>query len=276
MDGTKRLTLFATELGSVETLTVDPSSQTLYWADKEFERIEMAQYDGSNRRVLLEAYFKQPVGLAVWEDFLYWADRDMKNVERVHKLTGSDRKQILSRVPSLSDVVAVTTLSERELQTQPCSYKNGGCSHLCVVEEDAGNQKRRCSCPMGLQLAAEDERTCMEPPTCEPTEFTCITSGECLPLQYQCDGGVDCKDKSDEENCERCINKCIPTGECITAAMRCNGVSDCIDGTDEQECQSCDSTMSPCKIGGTCILKHQVCIYYHLIFHLRFASFGPF
>jgi low density lipoprotein receptor-related protein 5/6 len=125
---------------------------------------------------------------------------------------------------------------------------------LCVVTETG----RRCSCPHGLQLEAGGERSCLEPPTCDATQFTC-NSGTCLPLHFQCDGSPDCDDRSDEENCEQCLDKCVRTGECITAAMRCNGVSECEDGTDERGCQPCEPLMYACVTGGTCILPTQLC-----------------
>ena len=38
------------------------------------------------------------------------------------------------------------------------------------------------------------------PPSCNPGEFQC-RDGTCLPGGRKCDGRMDCRDQSDEENC---------------------------------------------------------------------------
>ena len=40
----------------------------------------------------------------------------------------------------------------------------------------------------------------LAPPSCNPGEFQC-RDGSCLPGGRKCDGRMDCRDQSDEENC---------------------------------------------------------------------------
>ncbi|XP_043356008.1 basement membrane-specific heparan sulfate proteoglycan core protein isoform X9 [Dermochelys coriacea] len=72
--------------------------------------------------------------------------------------------------------------------------------------------------------------------TCTGEEFAC-SSGECIEKEFRCDRRPDCRDMSDELDCEcpseefRCS-----TGECLPLAYRCDRSPDCRDGSDEHGC----------------------------------------
>nr|XP_035931140.1 low-density lipoprotein receptor isoform X3 [Halichoerus grypus] len=74
---------------------------------------------------------------------------------------------------------------------------------------------------------------------CSPLEFHC-QSGECIHSSWRCDGGPDCKDKSDEENCT--VATCRPDefqcldGTCIHGSRQCDREYDCKDRSDELGC----------------------------------------
>lgn len=34
-------------------------------------------------------------------------------------------------------------------------------------------------------------------------EYQCVAGGQCIPASYQCDGEIDCQDRSDEIGCGR-------------------------------------------------------------------------
>ncbi|EMP24866.1 Basement membrane-specific heparan sulfate proteoglycan core protein, partial [Chelonia mydas] len=71
---------------------------------------------------------------------------------------------------------------------------------------------------------------------CTGEEFAC-RSGECIEKEFRCDRRPDCRDMSDELDCEcpseefRC-----GTGECLPLAYRCDRSPDCRDGSDEHGC----------------------------------------
>ncbi|XP_049826368.1 atrial natriuretic peptide-converting enzyme [Aethina tumida] len=73
-------------------------------------------------------------------------------------------------------------------------------------------------------------------PVC-PTGFQC-DSKRCIPKDWQCDGYVDCKDQSDELNCNKCGTGMIHCGanKCITQEHMCDGKVDCPWGQDERNC----------------------------------------
>ena len=38
---------------------------------------------------------------------------------------------------------------------------------------------------------------------CMQDEYECVAGDQCIPASYQCDGEIDCQDRSDEIGCGR-------------------------------------------------------------------------
>ncbi|XP_064212353.1 modular serine protease isoform X2 [Tribolium castaneum] len=106
---------------------------------------------------------------------------------------------------------------------------------------------------------------------CPSNTFAC-KSGECIDEDMQCDGGVDCKDASDESNACARINCPIfafrcDYGACIFPNLECDGKPDCRDGSDEKtpKCQIIDETSPICRSNefrcssGECIDEDNKC-----------------
>ena len=75
MDGTSRTTLHTTSLSIPYALTVDRDTQTLYWADYSYNKLESSHTDGSNRVLLTSvSSVRDPFGITLYDGTLYWSD----------------------------------------------------------------------------------------------------------------------------------------------------------------------------------------------------------
>ncbi|KAM6973495.1 low-density lipoprotein receptor-related protein 5 isoform 2-T2 [Aplochiton taeniatus] len=258
LDGSEREFLFTTGLIRPVALALDSKLGRLFWVDADLKRIESSDLTGANRVVLQDSNILQPMGLTVLGDHLYWIDRQQQMIERVDKLTGDKRTRIQGRISYLTSIHAVEDMDPQEFASHPCSRDNGGCSHICIAK---GDGTPRCSCPMHLVLL-QDLLHCGEPPTCSSEQFTCATGYiDCIPMAWRCDGFVECRDNSDEENCPVCsaFQFQCDKGQCVDAQLRCNGEPDCADHSDEQDCETiCPPNQFRCG-NNQCITKKQQC-----------------
>ncbi|XP_070804166.1 low-density lipoprotein receptor-related protein 6 isoform X2 [Pituophis catenifer annectens] len=237
LDGTEREVLFSSGLSKPVALAVDNNLGKLFWADSDLRRIESSDLSGANRIVLEDSNILQPIGLTVFEKWLYWIDRHQQMIEKIDVTRQEGRTKVQARIAQLSDIHAVKELNMQEYRQHPCSQDNGGCSHICIIKNDGTT---RCSCPMHLVLL-EDELSCGD------SQFQC-ESGQCIDATLQCNGEPNCQDNSDEKKCKvLCLTdqfRCA-SGQCIGKNKKCDHSLDCNDNSDEQGCYTTEEPAPP-------------------------------
>ena len=74
MDGTSRTVLHNTDLSAPYGLTLDYTTQTLYWIDYTLNKLESSNADGTNRIFLTRVNVQCPWGITFFDQKLYWSD----------------------------------------------------------------------------------------------------------------------------------------------------------------------------------------------------------
>lgn len=76
---------------------------------------------GANRIVLEDSNILQPVGLTVFENWLYWIDRQQQMIEKIDMTGREGRTKVQARIAQLSDIHAVKELNIQEYsKCNPC------------------------------------------------------------------------------------------------------------------------------------------------------------
>ena len=101
-----RKTIIETNLEEVSALTVDMESNLLYWAESG-QKIECSSLEGDNRHVIFEAMVLHPISIAVYDNYLYWIEREQKVIERINKLSETGKQTVYNRIPHLTDIISV-------------------------------------------------------------------------------------------------------------------------------------------------------------------------
>lgn len=92
MDGTDQKVLVDEDIAWPNSLTIDISTYTVYWADAklEFSGIYSIDYNGNNRRVVYRGMnLQHPFSLTFYDNRLYWTDWKTPQINSCSKNNGS-------------------------------------------------------------------------------------------------------------------------------------------------------------------------------------------
>lgn len=139
-------------------ITLDYAVNRVYWIDARSGSIHTVKYDGtSHKKILHLSTFSKPFSMDVFGDYFYWTDITFSSIFKAHRFSlNASQKVVVHSSNTLYQATIVHPSRHPTYNTTNyCAYKNGFCSHLCVL----GDGQPLCMCPYGLQLGP-DKRTC--------------------------------------------------------------------------------------------------------------------
>ncbi|XP_047359021.1 low-density lipoprotein receptor-related protein 6 [Vespa velutina] len=162
LDGSNRQVILA-YIGRANGLTIDHAARKLYWADLFTPAIDSYDLQARKRKPIITKDIVYPFSITQYQDYIYWTDWNIGDIERANKTTGANRTKIHNKLESVTDLLVFH--ASRQSGWNPCAVNNGDCSHLCIAlpGEDGGpSTSYKCSCPTHYNLAV-DNRTCIAP-----------------------------------------------------------------------------------------------------------------
>ncbi|KAK0162271.1 hypothetical protein PV327_008621 [Microctonus hyperodae] len=158
MDGTKRMTIISTKIYWPNGLALDIVNKRVYFADSKLDFIDTCKYDGSQRLQVLASshYLLHPHSLTLFEDTMYWTDRQLNRVLSAHKFHGNNQT-VVSHLISHPLSIHVHHPVLQQIFPSPCA--NVTCDHLCLLSP-SDPRGYQCKCLAGYKLLSNG--SCME------------------------------------------------------------------------------------------------------------------
>ena len=168
MDGSERKTIISTKIYWPNGLTIDIPTRRIYFADSKLDYIDFCNYDGSGRQQVLahNHYLLHPHSLTVFEDTLYWTDRQLNRVLSCHKFKGSNESVVSHLVSQPLGIHINHPLLQPEA-VNPCA--NAPCSHLCLLSP-VKKSGYTCKCPPGYSQSERSGSSGEESGRCTPID----------------------------------------------------------------------------------------------------------
>lgn len=157
MDGTNRMSIVTESVFWPNGLTLDYTSNQLYWADAKHNVIETAYFDGSNRKKVISKGLPHPFAITIFEDAIFWTDWHTKSISTANKATGAGLRTLHSQLHFPMDIHSYHPQRQPKY-TNRCGKNKGGCAHMCLPNR----KSYTCVCHMGQKLRT-DRKTCQKP-----------------------------------------------------------------------------------------------------------------
>ncbi|KAF5276464.1 hypothetical protein FQA39_LY06533 [Lamprigera yunnana] len=158
MDGINRSIIISTKIYWPNGLTLDTANKRVYFADSKLDYIDFCNYDGSGRQQVLSGshYLLHPHSLTLFEDTMYWTDRQLNRVLSAHKFKGNNQT-VVSHLISQPLSIHVHHPSLQPMSENPC--QNAQCQQLCLLSSTSLTGYT-CKCKPGYRITPEGR--CME------------------------------------------------------------------------------------------------------------------
>ena len=114
-ESSSRQTLHNTELTWPNALTIDYTTQTLYRADAQLNKIECSRVDGSNRMLLTTTMVLHPFAITFYNGFLYWSDWQTDQIFTTHITSPNDVSVLVATLDTEPMGLQVVTESRQPI-----------------------------------------------------------------------------------------------------------------------------------------------------------------
>ncbi|XP_047212825.1 low-density lipoprotein receptor-like isoform X1 [Girardinichthys multiradiatus] len=163
LNGVDRTALVTDNIVWPNGITLDLLNQRLYWVDSKLHTLSSIDVQGGGRRTLIidEDKLAHPLGLAVFEERVFWTDVSNSAILSANRLTGSDIAPVAEHLSSPEDIILYHNLKQPAGRDW-CQVFNGSCEFMCLAAPKIGTHppKYTCVCPDSMTLAG-DRRTCV-------------------------------------------------------------------------------------------------------------------
>ncbi|XP_032874679.1 low-density lipoprotein receptor-related protein 2-like [Amblyraja radiata] len=244
-NGSKRLTLFDTDLKEPSSIAVDPLSGFVYWSDcGEPAKIEKSGMNGGDRQPLVtkEIHWPNSIALDLVKSRVYWVDSKLHTLSSID-LRGQDRITVLHSREFLAHPLALSVFQDnvfwidRKNEAIYEANKFNGQDLVTVISKlnrpqdlivyhDSMQPSGRNWCKVDSK-SRTCEYLCMPAPQIRvySEKSTCVCPSSMILV--------------DGHYCGRAIVTCTSSdfvclsGQCVPNRWQCDGKADCEDGSDE-------------------------------------------
>lgn len=153
LTGQDRKTIISTGLVKPHSIDIDRTSNTIVWVDAGRHTIELANYEGLERRLIQRRSHTQFYDIALFRDLIAVTDLQNKSMLILNKNTGSVLNKISFTTEETLIALAIYSRETQPPQIDVCT--NSGCKDLCI--QDVSGPV--CMCREGFMLN-QDGRSC--------------------------------------------------------------------------------------------------------------------
>lgn len=147
LDGSKRQTIINTKIYWPNGITLDTPNKRVYFADSKLDYIDFCDYDGKNRHQVLanSHYLLHPHSLTIFEDTIYWTDRQLNRVTSTRKFRGGNQT-VVSHLVSHPLGIHANHPVLQPMHPNPCATSK--CDQICLLSPGSSNSYT-CKCRPG-------------------------------------------------------------------------------------------------------------------------------
>ena len=102
-------------------LTIDYDDSKIYWADAKLHYIHSCDFDGTNRRSVIEEGLPHPFALTLFENTLYWTDWHTRSIHACDKRTATEIMVIHEEIYSPMDIHVFNAKRQPSGECEDCS-----------------------------------------------------------------------------------------------------------------------------------------------------------